>query len=72
MLKLLKMGNYDFPDYPPITTSVLRDVIKPEIAELLGSKSLKELNDLYAISYFLICDGLRKFVVAAVACRVYF
>lgn len=72
MLKLLKVANYDFPDYPPINSNILKDFIKPEVAAILQSKTLKELNELYNICFFCICDGLRKFVVAAVACRVYF
>lgn len=33
---------------------------------------MNELNNLYMISHFFICEGIRKVVVATVACRYYF
>jgi hypothetical protein len=44
MRELLRLAKYNFPDYPPIKTSVLSNVISFQIAKYLEDKSPKELN----------------------------
>lgn len=72
MLKLLKLANYSFEKYAPIHTDKLQEVIKESMAGHFAKLPLKELNRMYVASRELGCEGLRSYIVAAVACSIYF
>lgn len=50
----------------------MNEVIGEKLADFFKDLSIKELSELHQVSNFLYCDGVRKLVTAAVACRFYF
>jgi hypothetical protein len=72
MLDIMKFAEYSFPDFTAIKTNNLSEVIGEKLANYFKDFSIKELSELHRVCNFFICDGVRKLVAAAVACRFYF
>jgi hypothetical protein len=72
MLDVMRIAEYNFPDFPAIKTNNLAEVIGEKLASYFKSLSINELSQLHRVSNFFICDNVRKLVAAAVACRFYF
>lgn len=68
----MKLAEYEYPDFPAIKTNNLGEVIGEKLATYFNQMSIDDLNELHKVCNFFICDGVRKLVAAAVACRFYF
>ena len=68
----MDLADYDFPDFPPIKTSILNDVLGSKLGNYFAKLSISEVNELHKISQFFACEGLRKCAAAKVACYFYF
>jgi len=49
----------------------LENVIKPELAAIIGKLDAKQINTLYRAVHFLNIYALRKCIAAVMACRVW-
>jgi len=62
---------YDIKEPPKVSTSVLEDVIGPQLSQLIGKNNPKEINHIYRAVHFLKIKNLRLSIAAVMACRVY-
>lgn len=68
----MELADYDFPDFPPIKTSILSDVIGVKLGSYFSKLSIQEVNELHKIAHFFACDGIRKCAAAKMACQMFF
>lgn len=71
ILKILEKLDYKIDEPPKVTTSVLENVIKKQLAEEIGGLNPKEINNLYRAVRYLKIHALRKSIAAVMACRVW-
>ena len=71
ILKILADMKYDIKEPPKVSTSVLEDVIGPQLTSLIGKLNPKEINHIYRAVHFLKIKNLRTSLAAVMACRVY-
>lgn len=72
MIEIMKLVENNFPDFPAIKTNNLNEVLGEKLTTYFEHFSIEELSNLHKVSNFFVCDGVRKLVAAAVACRFYF
>jgi hypothetical protein len=68
----MELADYDFPDFPPIKTGILNDVIGIKLGNYFSKLTIAEVNELHKISHFFACEGIRKCAAAKMACLFYF
>jgi hypothetical protein len=71
VIRILAEMEYDIKEPPKVSTSVLEDVIGPQLAALIGNLNAKEIDNLYRAVHFLEIRNLRLSIAAVMACRVY-
>jgi hypothetical protein len=71
ILRILAEMNYDIKEPPKVSTSVLEDVIGPQLTSLIGKLNPKEIDNLYRAVHFLEIRNLRLSIAAVMACYVY-